>query len=101
MRKHRPDSLREYSGASLRNLPDATVREVRLMLNRKDYRLISVLLMLLLASSPAVFSQEEKESKRKGAPQGKPVLWREPVDVKTRNLLLGPGGEAMKPASPE
>jgi hypothetical protein len=28
---------------------------------------------------------------------GTPVLWREPADITSRNLLLGPGGETMKP----
>jgi hypothetical protein len=45
--------------------------------------------------------REEKESKqgekKEVMPQGTPVFWQEPADVASRNLLLGPGGEEMKP----
>jgi hypothetical protein len=41
-------------------------------------------------------AQKEKDSKGE-TPQGTPVLWKEPTDIATRNLLLGPGGEAMRP----
>lgn len=40
---------------------------------------------------------QQKEKKKKEPPTGTPVLWREPVDIRSRNLLLGPGGEEMKP----
>ena len=30
-------------------------------------------------------------------PTGTPVFWQEPTDIASRNLLLGAGGEAMKP----
>jgi len=36
---------------------------------------------------------QEKSGKKKGTP----VLWREPRDISTRNLLLGPGGARMRP----
>jgi hypothetical protein len=45
--------------------------------------------------------QEEKEAKKgekkETTPQGTPVFWQEPADIATRDLLLGPGGEGMKP----
>jgi hypothetical protein len=42
--------------------------------------------------------KEKKDKKEKEAPpQGTPVLWREPADIASRDLLLGPGGERMKP----
>jgi hypothetical protein len=34
---------------------------------------------------------------KKPLPEGTPVLWQEPTDIATRNLLLGAGGEQMKP----
>ena len=40
---------------------------------------------------------EKKEDKKASVPQGTPVLWQEPTDISSRNLLLGPGGEEMKP----
>ncbi|HVQ36582.1 MAG TPA: hypothetical protein VMS31_03565, partial [Pyrinomonadaceae bacterium] len=40
----------------------------------------------------------QKDTKQKKAPPtGTPVLWQEPADLESRNLLLGPGGEMMKP----
>ncbi len=41
--------------------------------------------------------QEKKEEKKEAMTQGTPVLWQEPTDIASRNLLLGPGGEEMKP----
>ena len=53
-----------------------------------------VLLLCFALQAHAV--QQDKE-KKKGPPQGTPVLWREPTDISSRDLLLGPGGEEMKP----
>jgi hypothetical protein len=57
---------------------------------------IFVITGLLILSSATAYSQDEKK-KKKELPQGTPVLWREPVDIDSRDLLLGPGGESMKP----
>src|SRR6266542_1702234 len=38
-----------------------------------------------------------KDDKNKKTYTGTPVLWREPTDIESRNLLLGAGGERMKP----
>jgi hypothetical protein len=43
------------------------------------------------------FSFAVQDKPKKEAPLGTPVLWREPSDIASRNLYLGPGGEAMKP----
>ncbi|HEY0174148.1 MAG TPA: hypothetical protein VGB98_24230 [Pyrinomonadaceae bacterium] len=40
---------------------------------------------------------EKKGEKKEEPPQGTPVLWQEPTDIASRNLLHGPGGEGMKP----
>ncbi len=64
-----------------------------LQLRIKSY---TVVLMVFMAFAPA-FAQTEKQKKQKTEPTGTPVLWREPGDVESRNLLLGAGGEAMKP----
>ncbi|HLA13286.1 MAG TPA: hypothetical protein VJ023_22080 [Pyrinomonadaceae bacterium] len=53
-------------------------------------------LLLMLSISGVAFAQKDKD-KKKPQPQGTPVLWQEPIDIATRNLLLGPGGESMKP----
>lgn len=39
----------------------------------------------------------QEKQKKKDAPQGVPVLWREPTDIGSRDLFLGPGGSRMKP----
>ncbi|MFL6256968.1 MAG: hypothetical protein ACJ74T_18325 [Pyrinomonadaceae bacterium] len=41
--------------------------------------------------------EEKKEEKQEAMQQGTPVLWQEPTDISSRNLLLGPGGEELKP----
>ena len=45
----------------------------------------------------AAQAQERPQDEKAKAPIGTPVLWREPSDIASRNLYLGPGGEAMKP----
>ncbi len=66
------------------------------MFQSKTYRLATILLVLLTVALPSI-AQSEKNKKKKGPPTGTPVLWREPVNIQTRNLLLGAGGEAMRP----
>lgn len=51
----------------------------------------------LLLSYPLI---AQKETKKKDIPQGKPILWRDPEDVSTRNLKYGPGAEEMAPVPP-
>jgi hypothetical protein len=62
---------------------------------RRMYKVFVVTSLLILSSSTLSYSQDEKKNKQ--LPQGTPVLWREPVDIESRDLLLGPGGESMKP----
>jgi hypothetical protein len=50
--------------------------------------------VLILSCSTVTHSQEKK---KKQLPQGTPILWREPANIDSRDLLLGPGGEKMKP----
>ena len=59
--------------------------------------------MLVLSFSAAAQDQTDKKEKsdksktEKKELTGKPVMWREPTDIESRNLLLGAGGEEMKP----
>ncbi|HKQ53780.1 MAG TPA: hypothetical protein VJT74_15500, partial [Pyrinomonadaceae bacterium] len=55
--------------------------------------LIVALLLTFQAATPA----QDKEKKKKETPQGTPVLWKDPGDISSRDLFLGPGGEEMKP----
>src|SRR5436309_8459448 len=66
-------------------------------------RLTSVVLGLVIALSGSVLLAQKSEKSEKKAkvqeslPNAPAVLWREPTDIGSRDLFLGPGGEAMKP----
>jgi hypothetical protein len=54
----------------------------------------------MLALSFSAAAQDEKSKKDKDVKKpltGTPVMWQEPTDLESRNLLLGAGGEEMKP----
>jgi hypothetical protein len=56
--------------------------------------------LVVLCAVPVLFAQKDKNDKNKDKttlPDAPAVLWREPTDLATRNLFLGPGGEEMKP----
>ncbi|HEV7744408.1 MAG TPA: hypothetical protein VGO56_05380 [Pyrinomonadaceae bacterium] len=53
------------------------------------------LVLLVALVSPA--QAQKKDPKEKKVYTGTPVLWHAPEDIESRNLLLGAGGEAMKP----
>ena len=60
----------------------------------------SLWLMILMLAVPFAASAQDKEKKDKGEKKvytGTPVMWRDPADISSRNLLLGAGGEEMKP----
>jgi hypothetical protein len=62
--------------------------------------LVAILSLILLSAAalPAHAQKDKDKSKKpKVVYNGAPVLWRAPEDIATRNLLLGAGGEAMKP----
>jgi hypothetical protein len=58
-------------------------------------------LVFLIASSLPAQAQTkvkvQKDESEKKVYNGPPVLWRAPNDIESRNLLVGAGGEAMKP----
>jgi hypothetical protein len=55
--------------------------------------MFAAILLIILNCSSFGYGQDKK----KQLPEGTPILWREPTDIRNRDLLLGPGGEAMKP----
>ena len=63
---------------------------------RRSHALI-VTVLIMLSCATVAYPQDEKKKKKKEVPQGTAVLWREPSDIGSRDLLLGPGGERMKP----
>src|SRR5687767_8178769 len=70
---------------------------------KSRYESLLIVLMLALSFSVAAQDQTDKKDKsdknkaEKKELTGKPVMWREPSDLESRNLLLGAGGEEMKP----
>jgi hypothetical protein len=56
----------------------------------------AVTLVLTLSTSVPLAAQS-KAKERQETPGGTPVLWREPSDIASRDLFLGPGGSAMQP----
>jgi hypothetical protein len=63
-----------------------------LLTYKQPFRLV---LFLVISLSITSFAQESSD--RKTALKGTPILWQEPVDIASRDLYLGAGGEAMKP----
>jgi hypothetical protein len=64
------------------------------MFRRANYLLfISTIILLVLPFS----MQAQKNKDNKKPRTGTAVMWRQPSDIQSRNLLVGPGGDAMKP----
>ncbi len=68
------------------------------MFSKKPWTLIPWSLLIAISFLLLIAQSQEKQPNQKAvAPLGTPMLWREPSDIASRNLHLGPGGEAMKP----
>jgi hypothetical protein len=71
-----------------------------MLCTKSGYRSLLIVLMLVLSFPVAAQDEKKKDDKDKSVKKeltGKPVMWREPTDLESRNLLLGAGGEEMKP----
>jgi hypothetical protein len=68
---------------------------------RRTRALAIIASVLIIVASLEVFStvKAEKKEKDKEA-KGKPVLWRDPGDLRKRDLYYGPGSEALAPKPP-
>jgi hypothetical protein len=69
------------------------------MFRQNSFRalVMAFLIIALNLSTPAFAVQKKAKKAKKPMPQGTPVMWREPVDIASRDLFLGSGGEAGKP----
>jgi len=56
-----------------------------------------VMLTLVICMTAVDLSVAKPKSKDKKEPSGTPVFWRRPVDIRNRDLFLGPGGSRMQP----
>ena len=68
-----------------------------MFLQKRLCRAAAFVAVALIFSTSTFAAQDKTKKKNKPAPTGTPVLWRAPDDLPTRNLLLGPGGERMRP----
>jgi len=59
--------------------------------------LLVTLIILLFISAPEGLAQKKGKDKKKVVPAGRPVLWKNPGNVRSRDLFSGPGGEEMRP----
>jgi hypothetical protein len=61
--------------------------------------LVLILTIFALIASPGVYAQNKKKSKEEKPKVGSApaVIWREPTDIKTRDLYWGPGGQEDAP----
>jgi hypothetical protein len=65
------------------------------MLRMKSSLFLVLLFIISLAVQPYSYAQDKKDlAKAKNATA---VMWHEPTDIESRNLLTGAGGETMKP----
>ncbi|HEX5873070.1 MAG TPA: hypothetical protein VFY60_00395 [Pyrinomonadaceae bacterium] len=71
------------------------------MVRRNNLTLLFSVLLLLTVPFAGIAQDKKDDDKDKKAkkqmPAGTAVLWTEPTDIASRNLLIGPGGESMKP----
>jgi len=60
---------------------------------------LKTLVAVIALSGSALLAQKNKSAKtdKQTLPDAPAVIWREPADIATRDLFLGPGGEAMRP----
>jgi hypothetical protein len=67
------------------------------MLNSRRSFLTLLFALFAVASLPVNAQDKDKPKKPEIVYNGPAVMWRAPDDIATRNLLIGAGGEAMKP----
>ena len=59
---------------------------------------MAAFILIALGLSTTAFAVQKKSDKpKKPIPAGTPVMWRDPVDIASRDLFLGSGGEEAKP----
>jgi hypothetical protein len=59
--------------------------------------LLTILSLVLLMAATFPAAAQDKAKKEEKVYSGTPVRWHAPDDIESRNLLVGAGGEAMKP----
>lgn len=107
--------MKAPSRGAIEDLPPITIRPVannksippglglslgkraRYTMYRKSFPIpVTLSAILVLGFFVIETSAKEKKASAKGA-TGTAVLWREPTDIRSRNLFYGPGGKAHEP----
>src|SRR5687768_28658 len=65
--------------------------------NRFRAPVIALIIVAFGLSTSAVAVQKNAKKPKEPMPEGTPVMWRDPADIASRDLFLGPGGAEMKP----
>ena len=63
----------------------------------KSLHVVLPVCMLLLLTVAAFAKDRARKSGEEAKEQGTPVLWKQPADLQSRNLVYGPGGEKDAP----
>ncbi|HSE30815.1 MAG TPA: hypothetical protein VLA93_04475 [Pyrinomonadaceae bacterium] len=63
----------------------------------KQIRTIVMLTLVICMTAVDLSVAKPKSKKDKQVPSGTAVFWRRPVDIRQRDLFLGPGGSSMQP----
>jgi hypothetical protein len=58
---------------------------------------VFIMILLLLTLPAPALSEDSKGKESAKSPRGNAVLWREPANIRSRDVLLGPGGAALRP----
>jgi hypothetical protein len=80
---------------SILPLPDTKNGELTMW--RLKTTLLTICSLILLSGLTFTAEAQKKENQETKIYTGQPVMWRAPADIAARDLLLGAGGEAMKP----
>ena len=64
---------------------------------KSGYRSAWLMVLMLVLSFSVAAQDKDKKDKDKKPLTGTPVMWKDPTDLESRNLILGAGGEEMKP----
>ena len=67
------------------------------MLTGKRFHALFTLILLLLGQGSQEALAQGKRKGKKVVPTGRPVLWKNPGNLGSRDLFLGPGGAEMRP----
>lgn len=63
----------------------------------KASAIVALTITLILSVASPSLAVQKKSKTKEAMPRGTPVLWQEPADIASRDLYVGPGGEAMRP----